>query len=68
MNGPTDSKIDQCPKCGGTTGYWLLARIELGGEWGEEAESKAIGRDWSPKTVICEDCGARVSRRIARGG
>jgi len=57
----------KCPKCGGTNGYHFTKtlRVLYGGLWGEDAECVDTSSGRNPTTVVCWDCGKRISLRIA---
>jgi len=58
-------KLQVCPLCGGTRGYQYNIKLTMQGEWGDEAET--TGQSDSPVSVVCVECGARVSRKRAEG-
>ena len=63
--------MDRCPKCGDDSGYMFRAtevHVYTGG-WGEEAHDVDVDYDRTrfPKTVKCDNCGARVPIGAAEG-
>ncbi len=53
-----------CPRCGGTGGYHYSMRslVDYSCEWATGIYSHDFHdpRWYRPKTVVCDDCGARV--------
>jgi transcription elongation factor Elf1 len=62
--------MNGCPKCGGVSGfsYNLTLVTERRGDWGVDNDEEVVIRYTNnPKTVACNDCGARINMDVAHG-
>lgn len=62
--------MNACPKCGSTNGFCYNMTIVTmrRGDWGEDNDEEVeIKYTSNPKTVTCNDCGARINIDTAHG-